>query len=99
MQKIFVVAAAFGLALPAVSAQAEERTVNVEFSDLNLATPRGQERLTRRIESAARKVCGFYSRANASIIEHSEARACYKQAKAGALTQFAAVVERRAKGG
>ncbi len=99
MQKIFVIAAAFGLALPAVSAQAEETSVRVEYSDLNLASPRGQERLARRIETAARRVCGYHSRANASIIENNEARACYKRAKAGALTQFAAVVERRAKGG
>ena len=99
MKKVFALVAAFALALPAVSAQAEDRSITVEYGDLNLASARGQERLTRRIESAARKVCGFYSRANASIIESSEARACYKQAKAGAMTQFAAAEEQRGKGG
>lgn len=105
MKKILVIAAACGIAFPAVSAQAgvssphDVRTVRVEYGDLNLATPQGQKRLNRRVEFAARKVCGYYGTANASIMESVDARACYKQAKAGALTQFAAVVEQRAKGG
>lgn len=99
MHKILAVAAALGLALPAAPALAEYQSIAVSYGDLDLASPQGQKRLDRRIESAARKVCGYYGRTNASTLESTKARACYKQARAGALTQFAAVVEQRAKGG
>jgi UrcA family protein len=40
------------------SAEAQARSVKIEYSDLNLATERGSQAMYRRLRSAAREVCG-----------------------------------------
>lgn len=93
MHKILVIAATACLALPAAPALAEQRSITVDYSDLNLTSEKAQKRLTRRIEAAARQVCGFYAYAKPVDAGGTKARACYRQAKADALKKFAAAVE------
>jgi UrcA family protein len=54
---IIPVLAAFSLTV-AVPAVAEEASIEVQYSDLDLTTPEGIERLNGRIEAALNKVCG-----------------------------------------
>lgn len=54
-------------------------SVTVSYADLNLANSAGIRRLHRRIETAARTVCGHYF--NSQVLELREAsRTCYKTA-------------------
>ena len=58
MKMLLGTIAALGLALPTVAIAAENRSIDVQYSDLNLATPEGQKALERRIDKAAKQVCG-----------------------------------------
>lgn len=101
MLKMLMTGAAAALALAAAPAHAEPQytSVSVAYSDLNLASGIGQKRLARRIDSAARKVCGHYATSQAGLAERTRSTACYKKAKADALPRMASLVERYAKGG
>ena len=97
MKKTLVTIAALGLAATGVSAQA--RSIDVNFADLNLASPEGQARLAKRVDSAARKVCGMDEQRVGTRIRSDEAASCYKAAKSRAHAQFAAAAAQQAKGG
>lgn len=63
-------------------------TVKVSYADLNLASPAGIRTLHRRIDSAARSVCGYSDAFNRTEMEvRYAARSCYKAAMANALKQ------------
>jgi UrcA family protein len=89
--------AATGVAAPALAKTT--RTMVVEYSDLNLATAEGQEVLERRIDQAAKKVCGIGEVRTGTRLDSSNARPCYLAAKAGATKQFAAMIEDQRLGG
>ena len=55
-------AAFVGFTLPAAAEDGERPTAIVRYSDLNLASVEGRERLTTRVKYAVQKVC--YSRPN-----------------------------------
>jgi UrcA family protein len=71
--------AASGMATPLLAASpADALSVSVKYSDLDLSSANGVDRLYRRIESAAREVCpDIYSRdlGIASAGRHCEAEA------------------------
>jgi UrcA family protein len=52
-------AAALGAAAVLAVPAAAETSVGVKYSDLNLSTKEGQDRLERRIDSAARSACAL----------------------------------------
>ena len=94
-------AALAALALGAVSAGADEVRVSgqpvsgdplraqraVAYGDLNLASSAGREALQRRIEGAARQVCGTTSFRNAGGLRTAAAnRRCVNEATAAALS-------------
>jgi UrcA family protein len=59
MRNIPVLAlAAFSLAVAAIPAWAETRSVTVQYADLDLASPEGMATLQGRIDAAAKKICG-----------------------------------------
>ena len=66
---------------------AQERTVQVTISDLNLASPSGQMQLQKRVARAARAVCS--SNDSRSAREHATARKCEAEAKIGAEPRIA----------
>src|SRR5215469_10736954 len=60
---------------PAWSGTPTERSITVSFRDLDLSSPKDANELYRRIQSAARQVCGYVG---ADLIEQSLWRGCYR---------------------
>ena len=80
--------AALAVASLAISAHADESGVRVpartvHYSDLNLNTQAGAERLYRRIRGAAEQVCGDVG--SRQLEEAMAARACVEQAVAASV--------------
>jgi UrcA family protein len=67
---------------PAWSATPEVRSVTVSYRDLDLSTPHGAKVLYRRIQAAAREVCGYRG---AGLLEQSVWEGCYRNAIANAV--------------
>lgn len=72
-------AAASALAIPAIASAAENQTqsVRIAYKDLDLTTEAGQKELDRRMDKAARDVCGMDEAVTGSRIATSESRECY----------------------
>lgn len=87
-------AALLGLALTATPALAAEKTsVKVSFADLDLTTIEGQDRLDRRLDSAARKACGYDRQFTGSLRMTAQSKTCYKQARSKSQALMASAVE------
>jgi len=67
---------------PAWSATPDVRSVTVSYRDLDLSTPHGAKVLYRRIQAAAREVCGYRG---ADLLEQSVWKGCYRNAIADAV--------------
>ena len=91
--------AAAGLAVFAAPVAAENQSVTVEYKDLNLSSPKGQKILERRIDAAARQVCGADSTVTGTRIVDREALACMAKAKRQLEAKIAALVEDQRLGG
>ena len=87
--------ASFALvAAPAVSAQGDDtRTIGVTYNDLDLSSEDGREELNRRIDRAAKDVCGASEVQVGSRMPSREARRCYRDAKRQLEQHFAQVIE------
>ena len=95
-------AAACGLALAASAAPAAAKTVSVDvaYADLDLTSPQGQSVLDRRIDSAARHICGDgRQRTGTRIVDNAKMRVCVAEVKARTASQVAAVKQERQLGG
>ena len=101
IKTIIAAALATTMATSAVAAapSGEAQTMQIEVADLDLSTAKGQKTLAKRIDRAAREVCSMGEQRTGSRINRSESRQCYRQAKAAATEQFAAVVEDARRGG
>ncbi len=88
-------AASAMIATPAVAGNAEENSVPVRYSDLNLATQDGQRALERRLNRAAEKVCGIDRRTSGMALPSSEARSCYRKTIEGFEREIASRVEQQ----
>lgn len=102
MIKITLTAAGLGLMLAATPAAASDeglRKAHVEYRDLNLATPEGLERLERRVDSAARKACGFNEERTGTRIPSPDRIQCYQKARANADRQVALAIISAQRGG
>lgn len=89
-------AAAIGGLLVAQPAFAE--SVEVHHSDLDLSTAEGREELDRRVDAAARKVCGLDDIRTGTRIRSRDARECYKDARAQISQRIARLTENQAVG-
>jgi UrcA family protein len=67
---------------PAWSSTPGEHSVTVSYRDLDLSSLEGARTLYRRIQSAAKQVCGYQ---DADLIEQSIWRSCYRNAIADAV--------------
>ena len=56
------------------------RTIAVRYSDLDMTSDNGRQELQRRIEVAARDVCGMSERPTGSFTPSSSSRSCYVRA-------------------
>ncbi len=93
-------AGAVAITTPAYAAQERDtRTTGVTHADLNLATEEGREELDRRIERAAKSVCGMDERATGSNMRTRESRNCYRDAKRQLDRHFADLIEEQNLGG
>lgn len=92
-------AAAAAFAAPAALAQTEAKSIRVEYKDLNLSSEKGQEILERRLETAARKVCGISSHTTGTHLIRPAARKCYESARRDMNQRFAEVVSNSRRGG
>ena len=97
MKKTIIAIAA--LATTAVATPALAGQMQVKYSDLNLATPEGQERLERRIDRAAREICEVDTVRTGTRVRSASARSCYIAAKKSAQQQFAQLVDEARLGG
>lgn len=89
-----VLASAALLAAPAASAQeGATKSVGVQYSDLDLSTEEGREKLDRRINRAAQQVCEANEVATGTRIPQREARECLRNAKQQLDRQIAQVIE------
>ena len=93
------VAALAFIASAAPAAAQDLPSVTVAYDDINLATPAGQKRLDRRIESAARVVCDYERHLTGTRIVNSETRMCLEKARASARADVAAAKLAATKGG
>lgn len=86
-RKIPFAAALMGLTLTAAPAFAD--TLAVRYKDLDLTTAEGQKTLDRRIDAAARQVCGYDEVITGTRLRSRDSVACYKQARAQVQKQVA----------
>lgn len=91
------IAAALGMAVAAQPALAE--AVAVTYQDLDLGTEQGRQELDNRIDSAAKKVCGYDEVRTGSRTISKDARNCYNQARKELQERIAALTAKKAAGG
>ena len=91
-----ILSAALSAALSAVPALAAPAGVAISYADLDLATPKGQAQLDRRIEAAAKANCGAHDAETGSILPVKANPECVAQFKAAAHRQ---VAERQSREG
>ena len=99
MKTSLALIAALGLALPAAPALAQSQSLDIEYKDLNLATPEGQDQLDRRIDRAARAFCGADQPLIGTRVIPREVRKCVASVKKQANSQMATLVEQEQLGG
>ena len=85
-----ILTAALGAALLATPVLAETPNASIRTSDLNLATPAGQEQLDRRIDAAARTMCGISDIRTGTILQGNKQKQCFEHARVTAHQQVAA---------
>lgn len=83
------IALALSAAAFTLPAAAAEGRVGIRYTDLDLATEHGQQVLARRIDTAARAMCGMDDIRTGTIMPNSRSSECYERAKASATKQIA----------
>ena len=92
MAKLTLILLAVPLALANMSVPAaaqEERSVIVHYDDLNLASPKGREKLETRVRLAVRAVCRTHVRP--TLKEQSDSRECERVATMSGDAQLASL--------
>ena len=84
---------------PAMAAEAQTAHVAIKTSDLDLNDPRGQQTLDRRIDHAARAICGMNGVRTGTRLASDDAKACYQQAVRTTRAQVAEVAANARRGG
>ena len=93
----YAIAAFFGALLAAQPVLAE--TAAITYDDLDLTTAEGKAELDRRVDKAAKDICGYSELMVGSRIVPAEARKCYKDALKQIKKSVAAIVNNKAAGG
>lgn len=92
-------AAVLAITTPAMASPTEAASVTVQHDDLNLESVRGQKTLERRLNRAARSVCGIDDAVSGTRIRSEATNQCYRQARAGAMRSYAALMRNYRLGG
>ena len=93
MHKLIVPAIAALSMTIAVPAHSEETTIEVQFSDLDLTTPQGIQRLNGRIETALDRICG--TPALRAVKVAASQRKCREDTALKAFADVARVIEHK----
>ena len=93
MHKLIIPALAALSLTVALPAQAEEASLEVQYSDLDLTTPQRIERLNGRIEAALDKVCGQLVVRDLKVA--ASQKKCREQTAQTAFADVARVVEEK----
>ena len=102
MFKTALTAATLGLATiatPAIAGPESGQSISVEYRDLNLSTPEGQEQLDRRIDDAARQVCQLDTVRTGTRINSRSSQECFENARKSVETQVARLIRNEQRGG
>lgn len=99
MIKTVLFAAAAALATIASSAPVLADQVTVNYKDLDLASPEGQSKLAKRLDTAARQACGYGAANTGTRMASRSATECYKQAQVSSKQTMATILEQSRKGG
>lgn len=89
MKKSVLALAALATALVSVPALAAPISTSVRTADLNLSSPAGRETLSRRISTAAKRVCNVSG--DPSLVSIMAGNRCYDRAVNAAQNQIASV--------
>jgi UrcA family protein len=89
-----ILAAALGAVTVLAAPAAAGASVGVKYSDLDLSTRAGQQKLERRIDSAAREACGMGEVRTGRFTPSTAQRQCYAEAKASVHDQVAETIAR-----
>ncbi len=106
MKRAFIALAAIGSALtatvavtPALAEEATSQSVSIKYEDLDLTSNKGQKLLAKRIDNAAREICGIGKVRTGTRLPSSRDTQCYKEARAKASAQFAELIGGQSLGG
>ena len=91
MKTSLVLIAATALALPMAPALAQSQSISVPHADLDLSSPEGRATLDKRIDAAARKVCGVGELRTGTRLNSSAARKCVANVDRQVRSQIAAI--------
>ena len=89
---IVLAMAAATMAMPAVAAGEPAATARVDYKDLDLATKAGRDELERRLDRAARSVCGTDQAMSGTRLPPQAARQCLRDVRARLDRQFASMI-------
>ena len=92
-------AAVLGTVTALAAPAAAGTSVGVKYSDLDLSTRAGQQKLERRIDSAARVACGMDEVRTGRFTPSTAQRQCYTHTKASVHDQVAETIARDASRG
>ena len=95
---ILAAAGFLGAAAVFAAPAAAETAVAVKYADLDLSTRAGQEKLDRRIDSAARAACGMDEVRTGRFTPSTAQRQCYQQTKTSVHDQVAQAIARDSRG-
>jgi UrcA family protein len=87
-------AALAGAATVFAAPAAAEDSVGIKYSDLDLSTRAGQQKLERRIDGAAREACGMDQIRTGRFTPSTAQRECYQKTKASVGEQVAQMIAR-----
>ncbi|MFC3096554.1 UrcA family protein [Alteraurantiacibacter palmitatis] len=92
-------AAMLAISSPAAAQQRDTRSTAVTHRDLDLSSVEGRAELGRRIDNAARQVCGVGERQLGSNIMTRESRECYRSTKREMEQHFAQIIADNTRAG
>lgn len=99
IQSTFLGMIALAFAIPATAVGEPAAGVRVQYKDLNLATTAGRDELERRLDRAARSVCGIDDARTGTRLPSDAARRCLRDARTRLDAQFATLVGGEPQGG
>ena len=100
MNKAFAAIVALGFVATAAPAVAQDGVdITVTHDDLDLGTAKGHKELDRRIEKAARQVCGLDRQRTGTRIRDDKATECLTYARNSTREYVAAAIASAGKGG